>query len=402
MTASVIGPSRPESEFLLGCLRPEAPDEIVLRVHELAGNGLDWEAVLRRARIHKIAPMVYRGLKAMHVRSVPQRVLEALQADFHDSMRHNLYLTRELLGLIDLFQRNQLPVIPYKGPALAAALYQNLALRPFGDLDILVHPQDAQRARQLLISQGYRLGWPEKPLTPRQERLHLDTKYNYKFDRADGRVIIELHWSITPHYINFPPDPEWLWQDLQPLALGGCGVSHFSPERLLLVLCVHGSNHVWNRLMWVCDLAYLLQVYPDLNWSFVLAEAARFGVERMLLLSLEIARRLLGVELPEAVLARIEKDPQARRMAAYSAAPYLTAPGRVPGSFEVPVYLLQARERLSDRLRYLLFLTTPSVKDWEEHPLPDSLSFLYYFLRPVRLLAEHGLEPLRQRSQQRK
>jgi len=48
-----------------------------------------------------------------------------------------------------------LAFIPYKGPTLALAVYGNLALREFTDLDILVQTQNVRQAAELLKDRGY-------------------------------------------------------------------------------------------------------------------------------------------------------------------------------------------------------------------------------------------------------
>ncbi len=67
----------------------------------------------------------------------------------------NILLTHELQKLLALFADNDVRAVPYKGPALALQLYGNVALRQFSDLDILVHPRDVLRARDLLLAEGY-------------------------------------------------------------------------------------------------------------------------------------------------------------------------------------------------------------------------------------------------------
>src|SRR3712207_8653927 len=40
--------------------------------------------------------------------------------------------------------------------------------------------------------------------------------------------------------------------------------------RSLLILCVHGTKHIWGRLSWICDVAELLRTQPDMDWEYVL------------------------------------------------------------------------------------------------------------------------------------
>jgi hypothetical protein len=57
---------------------------------------------------------------------------------------------------VHLLESYEIPAIAYKGPTLAVSAYGNLSLRQFGDLDILVQDRAYERARQLLIKQGFR------------------------------------------------------------------------------------------------------------------------------------------------------------------------------------------------------------------------------------------------------
>src|SRR5262249_42735748 len=52
---------------------------------------------------------------------------------------------------------------------------------------------------------------------------------------------------------------------------------------------------------------------------------------------------------------------------------------------------LRCRERFRDRAAYTYrLLTTPTVEDWRQVELPDSLSFLYPILRLPRLLRKYS------------
>src|SRR5207253_975904 len=83
-------------------------------------------------------------------------------------------------------------------------------------------------------------------------------------------------------------------------ALAGRPWPAFAPARLLLILCVHGANHCWLRLNWLCDVAELLRRNPALDWPALAAEAERWGCRRILTLGLLLAHDLLDAPLPPA------------------------------------------------------------------------------------------------------
>jgi hypothetical protein len=90
---------------------------------------------------------LYQSLNTTCPEAVPKANLAQLRNYFHANAQRNLFLTQELLKLLTLFKTNGISAIPYKGPVLAVAVYGNLALRQFGDLDILVHKRDVLRAK---------------------------------------------------------------------------------------------------------------------------------------------------------------------------------------------------------------------------------------------------------------
>ena len=64
-----------------------------------------------------------------------------------------------------------------------------------------------------------------------------------------------------------------------------------APEELLIILCVHGSKHAWERLKWVVDVAELLRS-QRLNWKRVFSTATKWKCRRMALLGLAFAMGL--------------------------------------------------------------------------------------------------------------
>ncbi len=140
--------------------------------------------------------------------------------------------------------------------------YGDLSLRQFGDLDILIHKRDLLRAKELLISQGYQL-----KLTDAQEAAHIYSYCTLPFVRTNGKILVELHWALTGKHWPFPFDFDRLRAHLIPVSCGEAQLFSLRPEDLLLFLCVHGAKHHWERLMWICDVAALVRVQQQMDWS---------------------------------------------------------------------------------------------------------------------------------------
>ncbi len=383
----------PELALVLCCARTHLDETLVARRDLLLQEDLDWARILHLVSVHRLIPLVFRNLTSVRDGSVPGRVVAQLQAEYREAIDHNLFLTAELLSLLKLFSANGLSMLPYKGPVLGEILYGSVCLRQFGDLDILVPKNQVLEATELLVQDGYRLEWPDVPLTPDRTQDHLETKYNYQLVRRDGRVTVELHWSILPRYFSFPPHTEWLWRDLVETHVCGQKTRSFTSADWLLILCAHGANHCWNRLSWICDVAELLRRFPDLDANRLDTQATELGCRRMLHLGLLLARDLLEAPVPASLHDCAMADQPACTLADEILERCNSTTRYVPRVLEVPRFHIRVHERLSDRARYCRALVVPSVEDWRVVRLPGFLSFFYYLLRPLRLLREYILSP---------
>ncbi len=388
--------SRPEAELLLCCARSIRSPEIADRIRALVHESIDWQYLLRMAHRHGLAPLIYWHLDAACPEAVPKDDFHHLHEHFRANNLHNLFLTGELLRILNTFESRGIPAVPYKGPALAASIYGNLALREFVDLDILVHRHDVFEAEDLLAALGYRSPFR---LAYAQKVASLQSEIDHGFVRNDGKSLVELHWGVADRYLSFPLDIERLWKRLRYVSLGGNSVPSFAPEDMLLILCVHGSKHIWGRLRWVCDIAELIRAHQDIKWDQIMAQASALGGERMMLLGLCLANDLLGAALPGKVSQRVQADPAVKVLAGRITERLFQEDGSLTGFLEGssfdPLYL-KMRERLSDKIRYCLRrLTTRSMNDWELVSLPRFLNSLYYPLRIVRISGKYGRRALK-------
>ena len=113
-------------------------------------------------------------------------------------------------------------------------------------------------------------------------------------------------------------------------------------------------------------------------------------VERMLYLALRLARGLLGAKLPEGVLAETD-DAFVSRLSSEAALALFTGAKYEPAGFVRNVrFNLRARGRLVEKVAYLRHIFTPTDGDLTAVSLPAGASFLYYFLRPLRLALKRG------------
>ena len=385
----------PEWPFVLACTRASLAGDgtsSVLAPEQLVGKGLDWDRVFDLASRHAVTPLVCQALSQMEANALPARVLTLVRGELSDCASRSLELTRGLIRLLDLLDANGISALPFKGPALASLLYGNVGLRDSSDLDILVRRDVLRRATELLLSHGYRTDLPPDAA---KQTAYLSARYEVHLKAPDGRVDVELHQGFLAPYHSVPFDYDALWARLGRQRICGRDVLVMEREDLLAVLCVHGTKHAWARLGWICDVARLVVISEDLDWSTVAHRASALGVSRMLRIALLLAAKLLGADVPSEAMRGVEGDAAAHRLASRIAASLSSGDDGTTVAGE-HLFFLQTGGSLRHTVAYLARLAfTPTEQDDVAAVLPALFSPLCYPLHALRVSGKYGRAFLR-------
>jgi len=373
---------RSEHELLLCCARTECDTEVASRLRVLAGTSIDWDYLFRLAQRHSVLPLIYRQLQTHASDLVPKDRLIQFKQSYQENVARNLVLTSELMTLLRTFANAGIESVPFKGPALALIAYDDVSLRRFVDLDVIVKKEDVFRARDIILQAGYKT---PKPLNEDQQLVLLRTQHCLQFSRENGRMIFELHWNVASDLFASPVSATDFWRQLIEIEMDGQVVKSFSADDLLFSLCVHGSRHIWERLSWICDVAELIK-RQQLNWARLMDRAIKTDCERMFYLGLFLAERLLGASLPAEVRAKFETDEYLQTLTEGISARLFSGTEHTPAtSGQVFRFNFSLRKSWRGRARYFAFTLSPNEVDLSGVWLPRPLYFAYYLVRPMRL-----------------
>lgn len=348
----------------------------------------DWPSFVAMARAHRMAPMAYQCLEEA-LAAIPAATHEQLAADYERNLCQSTVAASELLAVLAAFEHEQIRTMPFKGIVLAASAYPSLEMRACGDLDLLICVQDLDRANAVLRARGFGPVPAElrgrAPAEPGTDLNHEDTLLRPR----DG-MIVELRWKLDFIYGRYGRDLglEWAWQGHHMVQVTGAAVPCMSPEKNLLMLCMHASRHIWSRLLWICDVAHLIASSPELDWDSVENQARALGLWKPLALGVLLAQRLLGSPMDCPLLPSMQQDRTILKLVQHFEKHVLTMPGVGPaGRLPYNLLLLDLR----DRMRVLF---TPSIFKPNERDraalnmlLPQPL---YYLVRPFRILLDRS------------
>lgn len=370
---------RPENQLLQYAARTRIDPGAQRSIEQLLSRPLDWGYFRQAAVNHGVAALCYACLMAISPEGVPDDQMEWLRLHARTVAARNLYLASNLVRLLQRFASRGIQVVPYKGAVLAAMAYQNLALREFVDLDFVLSERDLPGARNVLIAEGYQ----EEGAAGTAEASN-GTPGQYAFVAPGGDYLVELHTEVTLRHFPQALDPARLTRALAPVELNGERILTFSPEETLVFLSVHGAKDFWARLLWVADVAELVQIPQGFDWETALAAANELNCGRMVRLAILLANGLLDAPIPQTVLSRAQRDRAAQAMTrTVSRWLFTTEPARAQ---ERARYRMRMVKGFWPGLRYAARLgTAPTTEDVQAFPLPQNLSFLYRLIRPIRL-----------------
>ncbi len=380
---------RPEDELMLCSARTLVDDRGAERMRSLLRGGIDWASFIESAGRQGVLPLVYRTLRTRFPDAVPERAFHKLRLNYAANLGHNIMLTRELHRIIDLLETSGVRSIPIKGPSLAVYAYGDLALRSFGDLDLLVRARDVAKVRTIFTENGYH---PSLELPRDQEPRFLRFHFERAFAHRDRPVLFEVHWALDYPYYSFAAVSERSWERCQTIALEGRPILSLAPEELLIFLCAHGAKHRWERLAWICDVAELTRNCCSLRWDDVIDRAEQSGCKRMLGLGLLLANELLGAPLPGDVAERTMGD---RAVPALAARVRDSLFGETEGGHledgepEVNFFFIRTMLNPGDRVKGLLgALLIPNAFELGLVPSYAFVFPLYFLIRPLRLMGK--------------
>jgi hypothetical protein len=173
------------------------------------------------------------------------------------------------------------------------------------------------------------------------------------------------------------------------------------PELMMMLVCMHGTKDMWNKLYQVADVAALFENNPDADWKRLPGMAGEWGQESAVLLGAAVAKALLSVALPDEIQAELSGNRKVPRLAETVCNEMRSGTSMDTGHVRHMVFQYQSLDRVSDRLRWwrrMLFV--PSDRDMEWVRLPRQLYFLHGVLRPLRLIL--GTSAASRRLQERR
>lgn len=388
---------RPEQEFLLAVLGNTLNAEAE-KPREVQTQYLDWEYIRNQSRTHRIGPLLSQACLSLPAicGNIPPELRQDFQEQYQQSYLHNLLLYQQLDLLLRQLAEIQIVPVLLKGIFLARWVYGNIALRPMQDIDLLLEPQDIERAEQLLLDEGYTYILDHLTFVSDWQRTHetlLFTRLKYQgyhlptMIKTVGifQISVELHHHLTPVLDA---------QQIQAIEIPHTKIPlrTLTPEYFLLHLCFHLHAHAIEGklplLIWHYDLLKFLKHCDScFDWSLLLSLAEQFQGQEIVVTRLAEAYRLFNYSLPEPLrgVTSNAREPSPACLAALF-------PARKPNPDRQFIASVFKVRRFTTGVRYLWECLFPSRKFLlERYQICHHwLVYAYYLLRLYKAFIRGG------------
>jgi hypothetical protein len=378
-------------ELLILCSMDTLAVSAKERIIQFLRSGPDWNEFLEKASLEGVGPRTYSHLKQFS-NIIPEDIFSILKGMYIQNAAHNICFSKGLEPLFTDTAGQNMPIAVIKGARLAKSVYSDSNNRPFVDIDLLVHPSALAGLKDKLNILGFAQE-TSQALEPGQNSL-LEQYWTYRPVYKKYRLLLELHTNFPGLHCPFISEKD-LWNNLKTLNFIDAPVPVLSPEYELCLLCLHVQQHSYSRLIWLADIARLVQK-ENINWEKVIRICRKEGIEASVLWGLHLVGLLWPGTIPEHVLSRFhigrmekwflrflwpEEDVKSRR-------------ATVNYPMHIPTFLaLIRRKKLFSALKILLKIYFPP-KGWILYYYripPNSMKMFFHYTwrlyRPIFLVS---------------
>ncbi len=289
----------PELDFLVLCTHRQITEFVRQRAHQLWTSGLDHSYLYQLARFHHLDMLLYHGLVRLGIES-PLRDQLADDLTQHAVLYEFIY-PQQLAALLAGLQKANVPALLLKGHALGRYVYEQPALRPYIDFDLLIPLEQSETALNVLASLGYRADDTfDYPADYHMQHHHFAPQVHAEW------LTVELHWRLVTPLGGVHVDLDSVWANSQTVEINGVPARILSPEHCLIYLALHGINtHLLDvGLKALCDVAQVIAAGP-LDWDKITAVCHDWHCARQVWLMLRLVSEFYGEVVPSEVFTAL-------------------------------------------------------------------------------------------------
>ena len=367
----------------------------------ISNNHLDWVTCIKTSRKHQISPLFF---KTVLKGNLPEEIQKKINNELNKYTLQSFEQAKETERLIFLLKENNISVIPYKGTAFSKQFFGNISMRQSSDIDFVINSVDIPRAIEILEKDGF-IAYQKEYYQWIGHKKFIKKHKDFSFDKFKGTKRIhhvELHFNIINKNTHIPDITNTFDKNNQSkILLFQKEIDCLNPIIHYRAIALHHMlMDQMGYLKTVVDLCQML-VYLEnqqnvihSNQQIILNDLNKFY---NLNLIHEIINDIIGISFKENIINKSENSLTKRilnssyRKVRDNKNPFFDALLYNYNQFR---FTAGFYKRKMDQITYifnnLISITYPQPDDFMAIKLNKNLYYLYYLIRPFRLVLFPG------------
>lgn len=353
----------------------------------IKAKNIVWDEVFKIAIRHKIRPIIY---KILLKSNIPTEIKDKIKKGLKESIFFSFKQAKETERLILLLAEHGVRAFPYKGIAFAKQFYNDITIRDFSDIDIFIKPDDLLAVIRIMKEENYHPAVEDiYNYLGHEQYVKKNKDFNFDQFTGEGRDFhVEFHWKAVNdiNLIGYPIVNKVDLDNFSEEILLNKPLAMFNKEEHLKWIMIHHTIYEHYFI-----LKHVVDIYMGIYKSNInVGESGKLNIfqtdrYKQLFKCIEF----LFVENHSEPFRELKKDvsyifdfllkPQQKQIILY-----LSFYSRIIK------WRLFFQTSFQNKIKFLFsFLNSLlSVQSVEIRfiRLPKKLFFLYYFIRPIRLI----------------
>jgi len=253
-------------------------------------TNIDWNIIFKLAKEQNIFAILYFTVKNLDEDIKPNKKImsewkkQTILAGLLQKQNINK------IGLVlNAFKNKSIQVMALKG-LIFRELYPSKELRNMGDNDLLIHKNDLDNVKEILLQSGY-------------YEDYSDLKH-VLFLNENG-LRIEIHWLLinTESFKHAEYLEKKIWENALCIDIGGTKVLKPSVQNQILHMFLHMVAHFISSgfgLRQLCDLVLFVEAKKDeIDWDELTQSIQKCKIDNFVITIFEVCRRMFDLSLPQ-------------------------------------------------------------------------------------------------------
>jgi len=340
-----------EDRLILSCIKLNPTSNELEQINDLIPDIQDWDYLVSTIIDRGIGPLLYKKLPLLTNHSlVPEDIQLKLKQAYYKTFSRSTILYDTFRKIAEAFNDQNIPVITLKGIYLSEWLYQDIGLRQFSDIDLLVKEEDGDKCLDILSSLGY---------VPNEFKVSEIVRKNTEMVHYPAMIcngaLIEIHTKLHKKTELYDLNVDELWKNALQTNINSVSVLRLNSNDLLIHLCLHLDKHFCTgHVQFTCfsDITNLLDKLAEIiDWKKFTESCLLYNCENIVFKYIVLVHAYMNAPVPDSIIKKYtylltEKDEQlfCKYLKGYSAE-----------KSNIPTHLVNFKHLLtfSDKVKYI-------------------------------------------------